>query len=51
MLRPSPFLHIDPTDSIAGDELAKMRRWIYGIEEAPADFMCRDCVFARRSNR
>ena len=33
---------------LAGDELAKMRRWIYGIEEAPDDFMCRDCVFARR---
>lgn len=34
---------------LEGDELAKMRKWIYGIEEAPADFMCRDCVFARRS--
>lgn len=33
---------------LEGDELAKMRRWIYGIEEAPEDFMCRDCVFARR---
>jgi MoaA/NifB/PqqE/SkfB family radical SAM enzyme len=33
---------------LAGDELAKMRRWVYGIEEAPDDFMCRDCVFARR---
>lgn len=33
---------------LAGDELAKMRRWVYGIEEAPEDFMCRDCVFARR---
>jgi MoaA/NifB/PqqE/SkfB family radical SAM enzyme len=33
---------------LAGDELAKMRRWVYGVEEAPADFMCRDCVFARR---
>lgn len=33
---------------LAGDELAKLRRWIYGIEEAPDDFMCRDCVFARR---
>ena len=34
---------------LEGDELAKMRKWVYGIEEAPADFMCRDCVFARRS--
>jgi hypothetical protein len=31
-----------------GDEIAKLRRWVYGLEEAPADFMCRDCVFARR---
>jgi len=33
---------------LEGEELAKMRRWVYGIEEAPDDFMCRDCVFARR---
>lgn len=33
---------------LQGDELAKLRRWVYGIEEAPDDFMCRDCVFARR---
>jgi MoaA/NifB/PqqE/SkfB family radical SAM enzyme len=33
---------------LEGDELAKMRRWVYGVEEAPEDFMCRDCVFARR---
>lgn len=33
---------------LAGDELAKMRKWVYGLEEAPEDFMCRDCVFARR---
>lgn len=33
---------------LEGDELAKMRRWIYGLENAPDDFMCRDCVFARR---
>jgi MoaA/NifB/PqqE/SkfB family radical SAM enzyme len=32
---------------LAGPELATMRRWVYGIEEAPDDFMCRDCVFAR----
>lgn len=32
---------------LEGPELAKMRRWVYGLEEAPADFMCRDCVFAR----
>jgi Radical SAM superfamily/Iron-sulfur cluster-binding domain len=33
---------------LAGEELAKLRRWVYGLEEAPDDFMCRDCVFARR---
>lgn len=32
---------------LAGPELATMRKWVYGIEEAPDDFMCRDCVFAR----
>lgn len=35
-------------DVLEGPEIAKLRRWIYGVEEAPADFMCRDCVFARR---
>src|SRR5215212_6092 len=32
---------------LEGPELAKMRRWIYGVEEAPDDFMCRSCIFAR----
>ncbi len=32
---------------LEGPELAKMRRWVYGIEEAPDDFMCRNCIFAR----
>ena len=32
---------------LEGPELAAMRKWVYGIEEAPDDFMCRDCVFAR----
>ncbi|HEX9985138.1 MAG TPA: radical SAM/SPASM domain-containing protein [Thermoanaerobaculia bacterium] len=35
------------SDVLAGDELAKMRRWVYGLEEAPDDFMCRNCIFAR----
>ena len=38
------------THSIAevleGDEMAKMRRWVYGVEDAPPDFICRTCVFA-----
>ena len=32
---------------LAGPQLALMRRWVYGIEEAPDEFMCRKCVFAR----
>jgi len=31
---------------LAGPALARMRRWIYGLEEAPADFICRGCTFA-----
>ncbi|HJW92177.1 MAG TPA: hypothetical protein VJ901_01035 [Thermoanaerobaculia bacterium] len=29
---------------LAGEEMAKMRRWTYGVEEAPDDFICRTCV-------
>ncbi len=32
---------------LTGPEIALMRRWVYGIEEAPADFICRSCVYAR----
>lgn len=31
---------------LAGDELAQLRRWAYGIEDAPGDFICRNCLFA-----
>jgi pyruvate-formate lyase-activating enzyme len=31
---------------LAGPELARMRRWVYGLEEAPRDFICRGCTFA-----
>jgi len=31
---------------LAGPELARMRRWVYGVEKAPEDFICRRCVFA-----
>lgn len=34
-------------DVLAGPEIARLRRWVYGLEEAPADFMCRKCIFAR----
>jgi len=33
---------------LAGEEMAKMRRWIYGVDEAPDDFICRTCAFAIR---
>ncbi len=32
---------------LSGEALATMRRWIYGQDEAPADFMCRHCIYAR----
>ncbi len=31
---------------LASDEMARMRRWTYGVEEAPDDFICRTCVWA-----
>ena len=33
-------------DVMTGDEIARLRRVIYGLEEAPDDFICRKCVFA-----
>lgn len=33
-------------DVLRGPEMARMRRMIYGLEEAPANFICRNCVFA-----
>lgn len=35
------------TDVLTGAALARMRRWVYGLEPAPDDFICRRCVFAR----
>lgn len=32
---------------LEGPELARMRRWVYGLEEAPDDFICRGCIYAR----
>lgn len=31
---------------LGGDTMARLRRWTYGVEEAPADFLCRRCEFA-----
>ncbi|MCP4895819.1 MAG: radical SAM protein [bacterium] len=36
------------TEILEGDESAKIRRWVYGLEEAPRDFLCRTCNFALR---
>ncbi len=33
-------------DVLESDAMAKMRRWAYGVDEAPDDFICRTCVFA-----
>jgi hypothetical protein len=31
---------------LTGPGMALMRRWAYGLEEAPGDFICRGCTFA-----
>jgi MoaA/NifB/PqqE/SkfB family radical SAM enzyme len=31
---------------LASPELARLRRWAYGVEDAPDDFICRRCEFA-----
>lgn len=31
---------------LTGPKMALMRRWVYGLEEAPKDFICRGCTFA-----
>ncbi|MEM1177187.1 MAG: radical SAM/SPASM domain-containing protein [Acidobacteriota bacterium] len=36
---------------LTGPALRLMRRWIYGIEEAPDNFICRNCVFALKRQR
>jgi len=33
---------------LEGDAFARMRRWVYGLEEAPADFLCRTCNYSLR---
>jgi hypothetical protein len=34
-------------DVLTGPEIAALRRWVYGVDDAPDDFLCRKCVFAR----
>ena len=31
---------------LSGDEMARLRRFAYGIDDAPEDFICRNCLFA-----
>jgi MoaA/NifB/PqqE/SkfB family radical SAM enzyme len=31
---------------LGGDTMARLRKWTYGVEEAPPDFLCRHCEFA-----
>ncbi len=33
-------------EAMESPELARLRKWAYGAEEAPADFICRGCEFA-----
>jgi pyruvate-formate lyase-activating enzyme len=40
-------LHEESLDDIlGGSRMALLRRWVYGLEEAPDDFICRDCIYA-----
>lgn len=44
-------LHQQPLDEIlVGDEMARLRRWVYGLEQAPNDFICRGCIYARTAD-
>jgi MoaA/NifB/PqqE/SkfB family radical SAM enzyme len=33
---------------LESDAMAQLRRWSYGLDEAPDDFICRKCIFALR---
>jgi sulfatase maturation enzyme AslB (radical SAM superfamily) len=40
-------LNLESVDEVlSGPRLGLLRRWIYGLEEAPRDFLCRGCTFA-----
>lgn len=34
------------SEILGGDTMARLRKWTYGVEEAPDDFLCRVCEFA-----
>jgi hypothetical protein len=31
---------------LGGPRMSLMRRWVYGLDDAPADFLCRNCIYA-----
>jgi radical SAM protein with 4Fe4S-binding SPASM domain len=35
---------------LSGPEISKFRRWAYGIEKAPDDFICNNCIFAKTAD-
>lgn len=40
-------LHEETLDAIlSGPKMALLRRWVYGMEPAPEDFICRQCIYA-----
>lgn len=40
-------LHEEPLDAIlSGPRMALLRSWVYGLEAAPDDFICRQCIYA-----
>ncbi|MEM7351663.1 MAG: radical SAM/SPASM domain-containing protein [Acidobacteriota bacterium] len=39
--------HSTIDDILKGDRIAQLRRWIYGVEDPPDDFICNGCIFAR----
>lgn len=40
-------LHEETLDAILkGPRMAMLRRWVYGVEPAPDDFICRHCIYA-----
>lgn len=40
-------LHEETLDAIlAGPRMSLLRRWVYGMEPAPEDFICRHCIYA-----
>jgi hypothetical protein len=40
-------LRLEALDTIlSGPRMSMMRRWVYGMEPAPDDFLCRKCIYA-----